>query len=1177
MVALLGAGPTLLCADNGPKGDYQGTIQTTFINQQYILQRGFDAIRNQAPDPTGAGQDPATRARLQKETQDIGIDAQNYRNKGYLAQLQQSGMTKANPFTLMIIDGGSGSKYALNTGPGNANYIRLSVGSEWFPTADKHFGTIQATWRADGFELIRNQGTSVFRIAGTYNGPRISGQWSNTENGTQMLAGVFNVSRSDGGGGTGGGGQQDQPVGLNGDYNGTIASGDANSASGHIAFTVTGSSIQGGVKGQWSQAPGDESGETPEEIAANREANSGSYSGTFSGAIDPDSGNFDTSLAGKIGDFDFTGHIRGSIQGDNAHGTWDATNQYGKSTGTWHATRPTPVAPLLGSNGEIAEIVDEQPPGISGVGDVPGPANLPESGTGILLPGLLAAAGLGIKTMLDSSLPPSPLVDYGPVVPDAGPPLDVTPPASEYGPEYSKAMQDSQDASDKYNAMKQQLADFENGADTTDPQYDVLKKQYTDYLDYYKQKADDSAATADSIAKAVELDRNTRVLKDFRGNDVKAVVYDPTTGQWHDSETGTLFDPNNWQQEQDQAAKDAAWGAADLDKMSAHQDAFSKSVDQIGKDEKTNEAKLDYLSKMNKMAFDTNLTDPGGQHDVFQKTQQMMNDILDGKNVPVPEILETRKYLHDSLLGSAAPESILSLPENQATGWNIAADTATGSIRELITGRNSDGHFTVAGVLGSIGLHIAGTAIAGPANEWVSEGLLTAVNTVYAEKDAIDHGATGWGALGAGALEAVMQGGVQAAGGLAMHYVPTNFPNLTAGIGEMMEPVNALGKRISNAVFPLNESQQITRNAVEKALTSDNPADLVALYKNGGMAKLGELQASGNLSKAEAMALNSKLAPIVNSEIDESTRLAMQQFQSRTGVKIEQSIIADSGSGARGGASTKAYTDFDRTHVTRFNQEDLEQYALDHSISVDEANQKLQHLYGNQITDNLDTRLRGQGFTHGTEDIHYNTYHGIGEGSGPADCYGAGWTGQRMKLQGVGTEYNLNNAGRLTGTRRITGTAVVDQHGINVAQATSTAVVDKNGVTVSRVMGDAPPNPDKFSPDEFQIFSKQQVNAANGHLDVKSVAKAMNRESDLANRVESMSSNEYGRQQLLRAGITGAPELNERLTNISKLISDNPAQADAILAKNKLTPIEFQSQVSDAIESYHEGIGGTLC
>ena len=65
--------------------------------------------------------------------------------------------------------------------------------------------------------------------------------------------------------------------------------------------------------------------------------------------------------------------------------------------------------------------------------------------------------------------------------------------------------------SDNSPPMKQQLADFENGADTTDPQYAILKKQYTDYLDYYKQKADDSSATADAIAKAVEsYPSNTR-------------------------------------------------------------------------------------------------------------------------------------------------------------------------------------------------------------------------------------------------------------------------------------------------------------------------------------------------------------------------------------------------------------------------------------------------------------------------------------------------------------------------------------------------------------------------------------------------------------------------------------------------------------------------------------------
>jgi len=746
------------------------------------------------------------------------------------------------------------------------------------------------------------------------------------------------------------------------------------------------------------------------------------------------------------------------------------------------------------------------------------------------------------------------------------------PPSSDYGPAYTQALLDGQDATDKYNAMKQQLADFEDGADTTDPQYAVLKKQYTDYLDYYKQKADDSATTADAIAKAAEVDRNTVVLKDFRGNDVKNVVYDPTTGQWHDSETGTLFDPNTWQQEQDQAAKDAAWGAADLDKMAAHQDSFSKNLDQIAIDGKRKEAELNYLSKLQETAFDKNLTDPGGPHDVFVTTQNMMNDILDGKTVTVPQILETRQYLHDRLTGAAQLESSLSLPENQTSDWEITKETAAGTIHELITGKDSDGHFTVAGVLGSIGLHIAGfaaggtgtaAAYLGTASTWASEAALTAANVLYTEKDALDHGATDLDAFGAGMLEGVKQGGLQAAGGLALHYVPIYCPNVTAGIGEMIQP-------IKNALF-LSEGQQITRSAVEKALASDNPADLVALYKNGGISKLGDLQAAGGLSATEAQALNSRLAPLVNTEIDNSTRLAMQQVQSRTGVKIEQSIIADSGSGARGGPSSKAYTDFDRTQVTRFNQEDLGQYARDHSISVEEANQKLQNLYGNQLTDNLDTRLRSQGFTRGTDDIHYSTYNGIGPGSGPGDAYGAGVTGMRNKFQGLGLEYNNNGAGHLIQSfdadgnpiysRTISGTAVVDQHGLNVHQVT----------------GELPPNPDKFSPDEFQLWSKQQVNAANGHLDVKSVAKAMKRQSDLSDRITRMSGNDYGQEQLQNAGIPAdAPVLDPNLKALAKQIADHPSEADSILTSNHLTPTQFQAQVKTAIENYHAAIGGTL-
>ena len=59
----------------------------------------------------------------------------------------------------------------------------------------------------------------------TDSGPRISGQSAITRSGVQMLAGVASVSRSNSGN-AGGSSQQEQPAGLEGEYNGTVSSSD---------------------------------------------------------------------------------------------------------------------------------------------------------------------------------------------------------------------------------------------------------------------------------------------------------------------------------------------------------------------------------------------------------------------------------------------------------------------------------------------------------------------------------------------------------------------------------------------------------------------------------------------------------------------------------------------------------------------------------------------------------------------------------------------------------------------------------------------------------------------------------------------------------------------------------------------------------------------------------------
>jgi hypothetical protein len=1143
LFAFLGATP-LLHAASDPRGTYKGTIQPTYINQQLL---------NQNPD-------------VYFKPGDDDIDQSNIRDA--MDTLKQA--THAIPITLIV--GGSPGQFSLDI---------AASGGLWWNTYEG-VGNPQIAWSADGFSASRDSAPWVYHITGHYRGPAISGEWSFTINGAAVISGTFCASNTSGSGGCSAPQNTPAPANANGEYKGTISSSDANAASGHIQFTVSGNSVHGTASGQWMQAQNPDS-EFPE---ADKEAGSGTYSGTFSGTVDPGSGSFTANLSGKIGDFDFTGHVRGTIQGNDASGTWDAASEYAKGTGTWRASRPAPVIPILDTSGVGGEVVDSQPPGISGVGDVPGPENLPETGTGLLLPGLLAAAGIGLKSMLDASVTPPPTVDYGPVAPPADTSgfdesmtdslVDSTPapaaqpaaPAPSVDPQYAQALQDAQDATDKYTAMQKQLADFEQGADPTDPQYAVLKKQYTDYIDYYKQKAD-------AIAKAIEQDQNTVVLKDFKGDPVKQVIFDPATGLWHDSETGNLFDPSKWGQVQDQAAQDFAWSQADLQHMIDRQDAFSQQMDEVVRAEDQKEAALKYLEKMNKTAWDTGMADFTQAHNPIEATEKMMDDILAGKPINVPEILAGRRYMEDRLLGISAQESTLSLPENQANLLDYTKTAAWNSLQELVTGRDTDGHFTVAGFLGMVSLHIGGAMVAGPYYEWLSEGLLTGASTVYAEKDAIDHGATDLDALEAGAWEMVKTGGIQAAAGLGMHY----FPNVAKGIGEMVQPtlsalgqkITALAQRINRVPYQLRtqlflcDELKLTRAALDKALDSGDPADLIKLYQNGGMDRLGELQAAGGMSAADAKLLNSRLMPMVSDVVDHSTRKSMLEFFNDTKVPVKQTIIADSGSSARG-VSSKAFTDADRTVITQFDQKDVADWieaevkAGNPRLNMEQANEKLRQMFADKLADNVDRNLRAVGFEGGAKDVHYSTYNGIGPSAGQPDCYGAGWTGQRMKLQGVATEYSGGGFGTVQNTRTITGTAAVDQHGLNVAEVT----------------GKLPPNPDKFSPDEFDLFSRQQVDAASGHLDVKSVAKAMKRESDLSDRINSMSGNSYGRQQLQKAGIpTNQPVLDKDLTDIAKEICNRPSEATAILADNNMTQIVFQARVRDALRSYHAAIGGT--
>ena len=758
----------------------------------------------------------------------------------------------------------------------------------------------------------------------------------------------------------------------------------------------------------------------------------------------------------------------------------------------------------------------------------------------------------------------------GGVIPALTPPPQ-GPPGEGYGADHDAAVRDRDKALSEYERMKKQWEDQEATADKSDPNYERLRQQYQQYMDYLKQQAVANDAKAQAIADAADQARNTRVLKGLDGREYE-IVYDPKSGQWRNAASGTYFDPAEFDRWQNDLVKNRQFMDAENEKMRRREDWFSKEIDQQAALNKQRAEAAAYLGRIQQAALKHDLWNPGGPGDVVGKTDQLMKDIYAGKPINWDAIQAARKYTGDSISGAAAPESSL---RNQPGFMDIAKDAAAGTLREAITGKDAQGNSTLAGSVASV----FGRLTAGVVTGGASEAGYVLVNMGYAQHDAAMSGASDAEIFKAGFKTGVIEAAPTLVGGSVMHYFPKAFPNVAKGIGEMMQPVGravgalddavqagskSLSNRVSKLFNPVPETLQPTRAAVSRVLASSDPTDVAKLYSNGGMDRLANLQKAGALSADEARVLNTRLAQQVNQNIDNGVKDTIGQFERETGVKVKSTVMGDSGSSARPGGNPKARTDFDSTHSTNFDKADLTDYAAQRSrdlgrpVSLEEANRELQNRFGRQLSENVDNNLRANGFSRGAQDIDYKTYSGVGKGSGPGDAYPAGYTGGRQAVQGQGKVFEVGEDGAIR-SHKISGQAVVDQHGLNQQAVT----------------GQLPPDPTKFAASEFKDFSAQQVKSVTEHSDVKSLAKAMGRQSDLAGRVNNMAGSTEHVGQLKAAGLpTTPPQLDPKLVNLSNQINRNPSQSMKILQQNGFTEKTFGDAVRQNVSDYHAAIGG---
>ncbi len=652
------------------------------------------------------------------------------------------------------------------------------------------------------------------------------------------------------------------------------------------------------------------------------------------------------------------------------------------------------------------------------------------------------------------------------------------------------------------------------------------------------------------------------------------LTWDAAKGGYINILTGGFVAPQdveNWKQNIGQTiAQTDEWRAHNAALTAAGLDAQSQALAAIKAEAEARAAAAARVSRIQQAALKNDLWNPGGPGDVVSTSNKILDDIWAGKPIDQDKIDAMHRYVGNRISGAAADAS--TLKDSQLGNFYGATEGLQGTLREALTGKDADGNSTLAGTLTSM----FGRVTAGVATGGVSEVGYVAANTGYAMKDAADRGASDLEVFKAGLKTGVLEAAPTVLGAGVTHYFPKAFPNVAQGVSEMMKPVEnaiaavdsavqkgaaSLGSRVSRVINPIPSNLAGTRAAVDRVLAAPTPKNIATLYSNGGMDRLAVLQKANGLSAAEAKVLNKELAKQVNSNINTGMKNTISQFEKDTGVGIDHAILGDSGSTARSGGNPKIKTDFDRTQVTKFNQKNVAQYAEKNGLTVTEANAQLQEKFGAQLTDNIDTQIRSSGFSHGATDLDYKTYNGIGKSAGQADAYPPGFTGSRQAVQGGGTIYERGPGGDIS-TRNISGQAVVDQHGLNTQAVTGTL----------------PENPTRFGADEFHDFSTQQMKSVTEHSDVKSLAKAMGRESDLAGRIDRMASNPTGAQQLKSAGFTnkaGAlvtpPKIDKDLMKIAAEINKNPSEAMKILHP-KYTEQSFAAAVKQQIGNFHAAL-----
>lgn len=344
---------------------------------------------------------------------------------------------------------------------------------------------------------------------------------------------------------------------------------------------------------------------------------------------------------------------------------------------------------------------------------------------------------------------------------------------------------------------------------------------------------------------------------------------------------------------------------------------------------------------------------------------------------------------------------------------------------------------------------------------------------------------------------------------------------------------------------PISAIEHKKLEQLNEALKSGDPDKLAEVYAKGGMKQLSELQQKGHISQGMARRSNELLTHKLKEVIREGTHDSIKQTQRQTGVRIEELIVGDSGSGAKK-AVTRIMTDADRTLIPRFNEADLQRFAgankMTRAQAYDALSKQLQKSHISSVGDSL----KRSGLS--ADDVGFSSYDRIGSASGQADSYGSRFTNVRQAGAGTAQVYTPDGKGGFK-VHSTSGQAAVDQNLLN-KQTYGTGTI--------------PPDPVKLLPRDVPSIIKQQAGSVmNNSGDPLTVAKALGR----ADKVSQIIKN----NGILPVSMS---DTNGNLVRMANDIYANPGSINTVLRNNGMTLEQFLKQSKDVLTGYDRTLSG---